>query len=267
MRLSVQSANRFYTTHAYCDKESAKLFRLNEIPFTEIVVVGWLDDYEFPNWGLAKLETMKHQIEPYIHIDFDTIITQELQVSNDSIIWGYAEVNFNFAARDGRLTHDLITYVNDNYLKVAKQFETYTEFNYLYVINASLIIVTDPYPIKDIIIELHDRVSNYKNIISSKMNMFIEQFMFYQLIKNKNHITHSILSESNYNDLSLFWINEINNIPNIIESFYNNKFIHWPQMDMFTESDFDKVYIYLLDKFELKDLRDIRIITHNENLI
>ena len=38
-------------------------------------------------------------------------------------------------------------------------------------------------------------------------------------------------------------------------------------MDMFTESDFDKVYIYLLDKFELKDLRDIRIITHNENLI
>jgi len=267
MRLSVQSANRFYTTHVYCDKESAKLFRLNKIPFTEIVVVGWLDDYEFPNWGLAKLETMKHQIEPYIHIDFDTIITQELQISNDNIIWGYAEVNFNNAVRDGRLTHDLITYVNDNYLMVAKEYETYSEFNYLYVINASLVIVTEPYPIKDIIIELHNRISNYKNIISSKMNMFIEQFMFYQLVKNKNHITHSILSESKYNDLTLFWINEINNIPNIIESFYNNKFIHWPQMDMFTEFDFDKVYVYLLNKLELNDLRDIRIITHNENLI
>lgn len=267
MRLSVQSANRFYTTHVYCDKESAKLFKLNEIPFTEIVVVGWLDDYEFPNWGLAKLETMKHQIEPYIHIDFDTIITQELQVPNDNIIWGYAEVNFNSSARDGRLTHDLITYVNDNYLMIAKEYETYSEFNYLYVINASLVIVTDPYPIKDIIIELNNRTTNYKNIISDKMNMFIEQFMFYQLIKNKNHITHSILSESNYNDLNLFWMNEINNTYDTLDYFYNNRFFHWPQMNIFSESDFNCIYLYLLDKLNLTDLRNDKIIVPNSALI
>lgn len=268
MRLSVQSANRFYTTHVYCDKESAKLFRLNEIPFTEIVVVGWLDDYEFPNWGLAKLETMKHQIEPYIHIDFDTVITQKLDITDTTITWGYAEVNFNSTVKnDNRITYDLITYVNDNYLTIAREYENYSDFNYLYVINASLIIVTNPYPIKDIIIELHERIIKYKNIISSKMNMFIEQFMFYQLIKNKNHITHSILSESNYNDLSLFWLDEIKKIPETLEFFYDNKFIHLPQMDMFTEFDFDKVYLYLLNKLELNDLRNHKIITNNEILI
>ena len=267
MRLSVQSANRFYTTHVYCDKESAELFRLNKIPFTEINVVDWLDNHEFPNWGLAKLETMRNQIESYIHIDFDTIITQKLNISDNIITWGYAEVNFNSSVHEGRVTHNLISYVNDNYLKIAKEYETYYDFNYLYVINASLIIVTDPYPIKDIIIELHKRIIKYKNVISSEMNMFIEQFMFYQLIKNKNHITHSILSESNYNDLSLFWMNEINNDSNILNHFYNNKFIHWPQMNMFTEYDFNNIYVYLLNTLDLIDLRDIKIITHSEKLI
>ena len=267
MRLSVQSANRFYTTHVYCDKESAELFRLNKIPFTEINVVDWLDNHEFPNWGLAKLETMKNQIESYIHIDFDTVITQKLNINDNIITWGYAEVNFNSSVHEGRVTHNLISYVNDNYLKIAKEYETYYDFNYLYVINASLIIVTDPYPIKDIIIELHKRIIKYKNVISSEMNMFIEQFMFYQLIKNKNHITHSILSESNYNDLSLFWMNEINNDSNILNHFYNNKFIHWPQMNMFTEYDFNNIYVYLLNTLDLTDLRDIKIITHSEKLI
>jgi hypothetical protein len=267
MRLSVQAANKFYNTYVYCDTASAKLFRLNQIPFSKIISVDWLDKYDFPNWGLAKLETMLNQTEPYIHIDLDTIITKELNIPTTDISWGYAEVDFNSSINEDKLSHHLIDYVYNNYLKIAKKYEDCSKFDYLKIVNASLIIVKKPYPIRDVITELHSRIVLYRNILSSKINMFIEQFLFYQLIKDKGHIEHSIISNSNYNDLTLFWINEIKHDESVMDNFYNNRFIHIPQMDKFTDDDFDFIYSYLIEKLDLDDIREIRIVNPSESLI
>ena len=258
MRLSVESANKFYKTFVYCDKESAKLFRLNKIPFNKIIIVDWLDEFEFPNWGLAKLETMLHQTEPYIHIDFDTIITKKLKPRTEDISWGYGEIDI---FKNIRLTYDTIEHLN-LYYKTAKEYEDYKKFDYSKIANASVIVVNSPFRIKKIIEELKYKIISYKDIVSSEMNMFIEQFMFYQLVSTKNHLTHSFISNTNYNDLNLFWMNEIQNDKTILNNFIDNAFIHWPELDKFTNTDFKFIYEILLNKLDIIDFRSIKKIVN-----
>ena len=256
MRLSVQSANKFYKTFVYCDLESSKLFRLNKIPFHKIVVVDWLDNFDFPNWGLAKIETMLHQTEPYIHIDFDTIITKKFKPRTEDISWGYGEVNI----REGnRFTYKTVEHLN-HYYDTAKQYEDYKSFDYSKIVNASVIMVNSVFLIVDVIKELKQRIKPYKDIITPNVNMFMEQFMFYQLIASKNHITHSFVSSSNYNDLDEYWLEEIKINSDVLTKFLNNGFIHWPLMDKFSEIDYNFIYEYLLDKLDLIDTRGTKII-------
>lgn len=254
MRLSVQSANKFYKTFVYCDVESSKLFKLNKIPFHKIVVVDWLNDYDFPNWSLSKLETMLHQTEPYIHIDFDTIITKRFEPRIEDISWGYGEINLN---QGERLTFESIEHLN-LYYTTAKKYEDYKSFDYSKIPNASVVIVNSVHPIGDIIVELKERISGYKDNVSPQVNMFMEQFMFYQLIISKNHLTHSFISDTSYNDITKYWMNEIRNDETVLLNFLNNGFIHWPEMDKFSDDDYNFIYDYFLDNLNLNDLRQLK---------
>jgi len=259
MKLSVESANKFYKTFVYCDSKSAKLFKVNKIPFHRIVVVDWLDEYDFPNWGLAKLETMLHQTEPYIHIDFDTILTKKFEPRTDDITWGYGEINL---VQSNTLTYEVIDHLN-LYYDVAKKYEEYKTFDYSQIANASTIIVNSPHPIGDVIKEVKQRIIDYKDIISPQMNMFIEQFIFFQLIKSKSYISNSFLSTSDYNDLNVYWMYEIQKQNNIFDKFINNGFIHWPNMNDISDNMFDYFYKRFIDTLNLIDNRDTKIIQNS----
>lgn len=254
MRLSVQSANKFYKTYVYCDLESSKLFRLNKIPFHKIVVVDWLDNVDFPNWSLSKLETMVHQTSPYIHIDLDTIITKKFKPRKEGISWGYGEINLKL---NNRFKYESIEHLN-NYYDIAKKYEDYKSFDYSIIPNASVVIVNKVFPIRDIILKLKDRIKPYKDIIDSKINMFMEQFLLYQMIISKEHITHSIISNTNYNDITDYWLTEIKNNNKELENFIDNGFVHWPMFDTINQNDYNFIYEYFLNHLDLEDLRNLK---------
>ena len=263
MKLSVQSANKFYKTILYCDIASYKLFKLNKIPFDKIVVVDWLTNHNYDNFGLAKLETMLNQTEPYIHIDLDTIITNKIIIDcNYDIQWGYSEVDLGINTKyptrgSGKLSIDTINYLYENYILVATKYESnnINNFDFTRVTNNSLIIVNNPYIIADVIRDVKSKCNSYKNIINSSVNMFIEQFMLYQLVIEKKYITSGILSESTYNDLSQYWVDNIKYDNDIFKLFINNNFIHIPQISEFQISDYTFIYEYLLNNLNLDDNR------------
>src|SRR5210317_127689 len=118
MKLSVQSANKFYKTELFCDSEGARLMKINEIPFKKITVVDWLDNFKIQNWGLAKLKTMEQQTTPYIHIDLDVVVLEKFKKTNYDITWGYYEVDLSrfLEGVSSKLEYSSLDYHLNNYV-------------------------------------------------------------------------------------------------------------------------------------------------------
>jgi hypothetical protein len=79
---STVSGKHFAACELYCDRFAVELIEADgrNFPFTEIIVCfdeldGWLSSY---NWAYPKVMTYGMQDTPFVHLDFDAIITDGL---------------------------------------------------------------------------------------------------------------------------------------------------------------------------------------------
>ena len=184
---SVTQANKWYDTEIYCDSAGyVKIKELN-IPFKKIAILDTLDEYDSPNWGLTKLLTIQNESEPHIHIDMDTILLKPLEFdSTIDIIWGNAEASLLY----DKGHYSSFKYIHDKYLSTAEEFEpnllNQGFFDFAHVPNNSLLIINNPTLTRSIIDNLFLKVKDYYQIHNGRLNMFMEQFLFMNLMKFNN---------------------------------------------------------------------------------
>ena len=186
LRKSVEQANRWYETEMWCDSKGLEKIKNLDIPFTRINKLNELDRYDSPNWGITKLITIKTQSEPHIHIDMDTILLEELKFNKElDMIWGNAESSLLY----GKGHYSSFKYIHDNYLKMAEEHEPKLLedgfFDFSHVPNNSLLIVNNPNLTNQIIQELQKRIKSYNIIKSGPLNMFMEQFLLMNLMRER----------------------------------------------------------------------------------
>ena len=245
MKTSVENANKWYKTKLFCDKVSAKKFLETDIPFTEIHVLDELENYPSSNWGLAKLITLKNQTEPHIHIDLDTIITKKLTYPSDvDILWGYSESDL----RNGKIFSHAIKHVHDVYYTTAAKYEPnlLDDLDFSHVVNGSLMVINNPDLIHEVVNELQDRVEKYFKIPSSEINIFIDQFLFQNLVTRRGgqigyleNLGSSHLADFNKD---IVMSGELS-----IDEFIDNSYFHFERFETYTDDEID----WVLNKVKL----------------
>lgn len=265
MKLSVESANKFYDTELFCDSKSKSLFIKNKIPFKKITVVDWLDNFKSKNWGLAKLETMRHQTSEYVHLDLDTILVKKLKEFDEDICWGYYEVDFSSIKEHGndKLKWKDIKYVLENYINIALKYEKdrIDDFDFSVVPNNSLMIVNKPYPIGDMITKLMEMTSDYNGPFDVSKNMFMEQFLFHQLVIHSGYISNTAYSHGKTNTITD--VGYTTN-PITLDGILERGFFHWDMFSEFTEDTYNLIFEKIISMNNLHDSRLDKHITYND---
>jgi len=109
--LSIQSAKQFYNTILYADEPSSNFLLDNGLKFDKVVILGSIANYNGSNYAMPKILTMINRTEPYIHLDFDSILIEKPQSTNP--------VSFPFPEINSNNIYDYSThkYVYDAYVK------------------------------------------------------------------------------------------------------------------------------------------------------
>jgi hypothetical protein len=181
-KLSVGLAKKYYTTEFYGDSDSFDLFKSKGIEFDKVNLLDSIKNYNGNITSYSKLMAMMEQTEPYICLDFDTLLFQKIE--NDStFIFGYPEI--------GSLKlHNILTEVNpQNYLeyiqtyykrhliKYKHKFPSYLNPSTNEIPNFSLFVCNHPTLIKEILNDIFGRFE--KDELEEMGAMFIEQLLIY----------------------------------------------------------------------------------------
>jgi hypothetical protein len=222
---SIECAKKFYKTKLYCDLESKDLFEKKGLVFDEIEILPEIQNYKGSIFSVPKILTMIHETEPYIHIDFDVLLFDKLNVKKD-VTFGYSDVDFI------KFPHlHVIDDITSKYVKPFKEYfiecfknENYGSWSWNLIPNNCVIVVKNPKIVSDIYTDILEKVNGIIDIeitdgnINAGYAMFIEQYM----LGNK-------LLES---DIEFDFVYENgNNFPFYNEEcldspFMDNKFIH-----------------------------------------
>lgn len=185
-KYSVDQASKFYRTKLYCDKKSKNIFTKYDILFDEYEVLDSIESYKGRSYCMPKVYAMIAETSPYVHLDFDAIVYEEL-VFDKSITYGNLEVDLTYRANT-----DAINYLQSHYIKDYEEylgtiFEDTIEVDWRKVPNHSLIAVKNPELLKEIYTEILDKVPY--DVIEKVTPMLIEQYLPYRyFIKNKVQI-------------------------------------------------------------------------------
>jgi len=76
-KLSLHSAKQYYTTVLYTDKDSLEFLTNGGLKFDRVVLLDSIKEYEGGNYAMPKILTMISREEPYIHLDFDSILIEK----------------------------------------------------------------------------------------------------------------------------------------------------------------------------------------------
>jgi hypothetical protein len=196
-KLSVKSAKKYYKTKFYCDQESLDFFTENDIIFDEIVIMdNFVNDY--PNQSsISKIYAMMNESEPYILLDFDTVLLEELYTPY-TITYGHPEVNLNMSY----VNVGGISYVNDFYIipfneNIKKYYnqDDLSKFNWALYPSFCLVIVKNPTIMSTIFKTLFSLIS--KEDMSRIPPMLIEQFLSHQYII-KHKVDFGFITQDHY---------------------------------------------------------------------
>jgi len=185
-KLSVDITKKFYSTKLYCDRKSLEMFTHYRIEFDEVEISDDIENYEGPITSMPKIMAMIEQTEPYIMLDLDCIITQQLP-NVSTIQYAYPETHqiLLHSYMDDDLT-DYLEYMNKYYKTPYEKFKD--RFNDWFVVdpytspNNCLVMVNNPIMVREF----------YKDILNKFLpeefyemgSMFLEQFLLYHYIKN-----------------------------------------------------------------------------------
>lgn len=233
-RKSVEMASRWYTPKIICDSNSVDFIKNLDIPNLLIETNDEISKYDSPNWGLMKLISIKNMNIPHIHIDMDTILLKKLDFDNSiDVIWGNAESSLLY----GRGHYSSFKYIHDNYLKTAEEFEPNLTnqgfFDFAHVPNNSLLIINNPNLTNNVISDLFLRVNDYYKIHNGRLNMFMEQFLFMNLMKFNNGSVDYMPRKGEFH-VSDYYKDKIMNGEIPISDFEENGWMHFEHFNKYT---------------------------------
>ena len=252
--ISVSAANQYHHTKLYCDKVSKEFFIKHKIPINEFVVLDELENFDSPNWGFAKLISMKYETGKYVHIDFDTILTKQPEQKDASITYGFFELNFGINSTPYRELEYLFHNYIRNYIRYHKNEINDEEWDFKIIPNNSYMYVGNADIIKSNIEELHEFVEPILGKDDDTLNQYMEQYLFYKILKdNKVKIKfQSGLKEPNAIQIYHKEILVGNN--DYLNEWINTPcgFFHWPTYNQYTQDEIYPLYKRLWDLFEIK---------------
>lgn len=218
-RTSVKLANRFYDTEFFCDNESKKLFESYNIPFGNVHILNSIQDYNGPITSMSKILAMMEQTEPYIMIDFDTLLFQRIPRTH-TIQYAYGEMtNLHYNDMMNYDMNEYLKHLNDyykvHYHKYKDRFPSHFKLSDSYSPNHSVVMVENPTLVKTIYEEVFNLFT--KEEIDSFSPMFLEQFLLFHYIHNLN-VDYKFIQNDPF-------VNFNTNTKSI--DILNHKFLHW----------------------------------------
>jgi hypothetical protein len=196
-KLSVQSVKKYYKTKFYCDKESLTFFTDNGIFFDEVIILE-NDLHDHPTiFSISKIYAMMYETEPYLLLDFDVVLLEELHPSH-TITYGHPEVQIN----QKYVGLDSLLFTYDHYIKpfnehIRKYFnnEDLSKIDWLTYPSFCVVMVQNPHLISEIYKNIFDKLSNED--ISKIPSELLEQFLCHQNIV-KHKVDFGYLSYDHY---------------------------------------------------------------------
>ena len=242
--ISVSAANQYHHTKLYCDEVSKDFFIKHKIPFGEIIVLDELEKFDSPNWGFAKLITMKHETGKYLHIDLDTILTKAPEWTDNSITYGFYELKFGLRHTPFREIEYLFHNYLRNYMKYHKDERTEEEWDFNTIPNNCYMMVCDHDIITNVINELHEFVKPILGKNDDTINQYMEQYLFYKFL-NDNKV--KVGFQSGLDDPNAIQLRDKKELvinPNNLDKWINSdaRFFHWPTYNQYTEDEIYPLY-------------------------
>ena len=174
-KLSVKLAKRHYKDVVfYTDRKTERKFKEYGIEFDEVVYLPEMKSVNEHSYGLAKIYAMMYQSFPYVILDFDTLLFENIQTTH-TIAYGYKEGEPEVIA--GK------EYINKYYLEPYQQFRDKIDIPIDWVTfpNNSFVAVKNPFLVKNIykkILDImKDDLDNPKNTVQ-----FYEQCLLYNYL-------------------------------------------------------------------------------------
>lgn len=231
-RLSVKYSGALYKTELYCDSESKIFFDKHNIKFNKVVVLPEIENYDGEMYAIPKMITYSKQNEPYIHLDFDTIILRRLSFNND-VTFGYYDEDYSYYDVVKYSQFALNTYINsfENYIKGYYSPNEYLQWRWLKFPNNSLLAVNNYQFVSEMYTEVLNKL---KDVIlypdpETCIGQFVEQFLLianldlhkksYDCVYKCNPI--KILNKNNIDKLDKFKFIHLQNYKNIGSHSHN----------------------------------------------
>ena len=154
-KLSIYSAEQFYTTVLYTDNNSLEFLTNGGLKFDRVVLLDSIEEYKGGNYAMPKILTMISREEPYIHLDFDSILIDKPESK--------AQVSFPFPEPDltKLTTHTHYEFVYIAYVKCFVEhimdqieYEKQSRIKWNIFPNNSALLVNNPKTISDIFTEI-----------------------------------------------------------------------------------------------------------------
>ncbi len=196
-KLSVKSSKKYYKTRFYCDEPSLQFFNENGIFFDEIIMVDdFVKDYPTVS-SISKIYAMIHQTEPYLLLDFDTVLLEEI-TSPYTITYGHPEIQIN----NKYISLDTLLYTHNRYLEpfnnhIRKYFNDneLLKMDWLMYPSFCLVMVKAPLLIGEIYLNIFNTI--LKEDIAKIPSELVEQFLCHQKIV-KYKVDYGFLSTDHY---------------------------------------------------------------------
>lgn len=265
-RLSVSYANRFYNTILYCDTNTKKLFKSNEIPIKEYIIVDEIEKYDGVVYPMPKIygileHCKRYPNKPFYHIDLDTVIINKLSEPKQSFAFSHPEINLK-----ERVTPTVIDFLTKAYLEPydrIKLIEQIGEYDFSFIPNYNIIYIKNTklgsyYWNKLLdIIESNEVIKSKSlgDILEAGVSQLLEQYTFYHLLK-QDKIKVGIYSKMGTFDFFGGYVRLSNDLISLnditIEQLNKYDYLHLSSYDVFQEST-DTVVKILMDELGISN--------------
>lgn len=212
---SVKSASKYYSTTLYTDDEGKEVFDKHGIYFDEYCILDKIEKYKGRVYSVPKLYAMIAEKEPYVHIDFDAVILEEI-VTTHSITYAYTEVDLINLSGQNHMYYAYTSYVRpyrDLLTDIFAEDIVYPEFNE--IPNHSFIMVKNPKVVSELYKKILSKIP--EDVLEEVSPTLLEQGLLFLLLK-ENKVDTGYL---NWHGAEKFLERE----------FGSYKFVHLPYYD------------------------------------
>ena len=185
--LAIEQAKKYYEVVLVADKLTITYFGNNDLldKFSKVEESVGIENYKGQSYGVPKMLAMMEQTEPYIMLDFDSILLKELPDVSD-ITFGFPDVDFTKESiTEGMINYCFNVYYNKKEIDMVKALlpENYY-LDWKKLPNSSLVMVPDPNVITNVYVQI---LENFESIIEIISPMLTEQFLLAQYLRLKGH--------------------------------------------------------------------------------